>query len=136
MARLTPSDAPLSPLQKVLRFHWALALTLCAVAFAGVLMLYSVAGGSPDPWAERQAVRFGLGFGLMLAVAAIHIRWWRSLTPLAYLTGLALLVAVEIAGATGMGATRWIDLGVIQLQPSELMKIGVAMALALYYDWL
>lgn len=136
MARLAPPEAPLSPLQKILRFHWALALTLCAVAFAGFLMLYSVAGGSADPWAGRQAVRFGMGLALMVAIAAVHVRYWRTLTPLAYAGALGLLLAVEFVGATGMGATRWIDLGFIQLQPSELMKIGVAMALALYYDWL
>ncbi|MEO0681375.1 MAG: rod shape-determining protein RodA [Pseudomonadota bacterium] len=136
MARLAPPEATLSPLQKILRFHWGLALTLCAVSFAGFLMLYSVAGGSAEPWAGRQAVRFGMGLAIMLFIAAVHVRYWRTLTPLAYLAALGLLVAVEFVGATGMGATRWIDLGFIQLQPSELMKIGVAMALARYYDWL
>ena len=136
MPRLAPPEAPLSPLQKVLRFHWGLALLITAVACVGFLMLYSVAGGSLEPWASRQMVRFGVGLGLMFAVAMVHVRFWRTLSPLAYLGSLALLVGVEIAGATGMGATRWIDLGFMQLQPSELMKIAVVMALARYYDWL
>ncbi|MDF2232072.1 rod shape-determining protein RodA [Albimonas sp. CAU 1670] len=136
MARLAPPEAPLSPLQKVLRFHWALALLIAAVACVGFLMLYSVAGGDLDPWASRQMVRFGAGMAIMFVVAMIHVRYWRTLAPLAYLGSLGLLVAVEIAGHTGMGATRWIALGPLQLQPSELMKIAVVMALARYYDWL
>ncbi len=136
MARLVPPEAPLSALQKVLRFHWGVALLLAAVASVGFLMLYSVAGGSFDPWASRQMTRFGVGFALMLVVAMIHVRFWRTLSPLAYLGSLGLLMAVEVMGETGMGATRWIDLGFMQLQPSELMKVGLVLALARYYDWL
>ncbi|HKK37277.1 MAG TPA: rod shape-determining protein RodA [Paracoccaceae bacterium] len=134
MSRLAAPDAAPSPLQKLLRFHWALALSVAAVAAAGALMLYSVAGGSAEPWAARHASRFGVGFALMLAVAFVHLRYWRALSPLAYLGALGLLLAVEVAGATGMGATRWIELGPLRLQPSELMKIGLVMALAWYYD--
>ena len=111
-------------------------LLIASVACVGFLMLYSVAGGDLDPWASRQMVRFGAGMALMFGVAMIHIRYWRTLAPLSYLGSLALLVAVEVAGETGMGATRWIDLGPLQLQPSELMKIAVVLALARYYDWL
>ena len=136
MARLAPLDAPPSALQKLLRFHWALALLIGTVGLIGVGMLYSVAGGATDPWASRHAVRFGVGMGLMFAVAMVHIRWWRALAPLSYLGALGLLIGVEFIGATGMGATRWIDLGPIQLQPSELMKLGLVLALARYYDWL
>ncbi|HEU0222324.1 MAG TPA: rod shape-determining protein RodA [Paracoccaceae bacterium] len=123
-------------LAKILYFHWAIAILLAAVAAIGFLMLFSAAGGSLEPWAERQMIRFGLGFGVMLAVAMIHIRVWRSLSVLAYLGSLVLLVAVEFVGRIGMGAQRWIDLGFIQLQPSELMKVAVVMILARYYDWL
>lgn len=132
----TDQDKPLSLLGKTLRFHWAIAILVAAVAGVGFLMLYSVAGGSTDPWAGRQMVRFAVGMALMLIVGMVHVKVWRALTPLAYLTGIGLLVAVEIAGATGMGAQRWIDLGFIQLQPSEVMKIALVMALARYYDWL
>ena len=136
MARLAPPEAPLTPFQKALRFHWGLALLISAVACVGFLMLYSVAGGDLDPWASRQMIRFGAGMAAMFAIAMIDIRIWRTLAPIAYLGSLALLVAVELVGQTGMGATRWIDLGFMQLQPSELMKIAVVMALARYYDWL
>ncbi|SFI41483.1 rod shape-determining protein RodA [Albimonas pacifica] len=136
MPRLAPPEAPLSPLQKVLRFHWGLALLIAAVACVGFLMLYSVAGGDLDPWASRQMVRFAAGMALMFGVAMIHIRYWRTLAPLSYVGSLTLLAAVEVAGHTGMGATRWIAIGPLQLQPSELMKIAVVLALARYYDWL
>ena len=129
-------EKPLTLLQKAFRFHWAIAILVAAVCGVGFLMLYSVAGGDADPWASRQMVRFGMGMAIMLVVAMIHVRVWRMLTPLAYLVGLGLLVAVEVAGTTGMGAQRWIDIGFMQLQPSEVMKIALVMALARYYDWL
>jgi len=121
---------------KLLRFNWPIALLVLATACMGFLMLYSVAGGRMDPWASRQMARFGVGFAGMMIVALIDIRLWRAASPLAYAFALALLVAVEVAGVTGMGAQRWIDLGVIQLQPSELMKVALVMALAAYYAWL
>jgi rod shape determining protein RodA len=106
------------------------------VAGAGFLMLYSVAGGSFSPWAEPQMKRFALGFVAMLIVAMIPIWFWRSLSGLGYLASLLLLLAVEFFGTVGMGAQRWIDLGFMRLQPSELMKITLVMFLAAYYDWL
>ncbi len=127
---------PPAGLKKLLHMDWALVVLLAAITAAGLMMLYSVAAGAWDPWASRQAMRFGAGVVLMLAIGAVHIRFWRSIAPLAYLGGLALLVLVELFGSVGMGAQRWIDLGVIRLQPSEPMKIALVMALALYYDWL
>ncbi|MBY8975731.1 rod shape-determining protein RodA [Rhodobacteraceae bacterium NNCM2] len=127
---------PLTMLQKVLRVDWSLFLVICAIASIGFLMLYSVAGGSFDPWAGRQITRFGVGMVLMLMIAMISIRFFRWITPFAYLLSLVLLIAVEFIGTTGMGAQRWIQIGPLQLQPSELMKIALVMALARYYDWL
>jgi rod shape determining protein RodA len=123
-------------LRKILYVNWALAVLLTAVACVGFLMLYSVAGGSAQPWMDPQMKRFGVGFGLMLAVAMVPIWFWRNIAGLAYVISLALLVAVELFGTIGMGAQRWIDLGFMRLQPSELMKITLVMALAAYYDWL
>ncbi|WP_101065682.1 rod shape-determining protein RodA [Roseovarius salinarum] len=122
--------------RKVLCLNWPLALLLAAVAAIGFLMLYSVAGGSFSPWAEPQMKRFGAGFVLMFIVAMIPIWFWRNMSGPAYLVSVLLLVAVEFFGTTGMGAQRWIDLGVMRLQPSELMKVALVMALAAYYDWL
>jgi len=129
-----PSGEPrLSLPRKVLRLNWALILLVGAIAGIGFLLLYSVAGGSFDPWASRQAIRFGIGMALMLVVAMIDIRFWRRISPIAYLGGAGLLVAVEFFGASGGGAQRWLQLGPLRLQPSELMKIGLVMALAHYY---
>ncbi|MFK7881734.1 rod shape-determining protein RodA [Roseobacter sp.] len=125
-----------SGLRKILYLNWPVALLLVSVAGAGFLMLYSVAGGSFSPWAEPQMKRFALGFGLMICVAMVPIWFWRSLSGIAYLGTVALLVAVELFGTVGMGAQRWIDLGFMRLQPSELMKITLVMFLAAYYDWL
>ncbi|GAB4302017.1 MAG: rod shape-determining protein RodA [Roseovarius sp.] len=123
-------------LRKVLYFNWALAILLTAVAGIGFLMLYSVAGGSYTPWAEPQMKRYAIGFAAMFVIGMVPIWFWRNMSVLAYLLGLALLVAVELFGAEGKGAQRWIDLGAVRLQPSELMKITLVMVLAAYYDWL
>lgn len=121
---------------KVLYVNWALVLLLCAAAGIGFLMLYSVAGGSLAPWAEPQMKRFALGLAAMFVVAFVPIWFWRNMAALAYGLSVLLLVAVEFIGEVGMGAQRWIDLGVIRLQPSELTKITLVMVLAAYYDWL
>ncbi len=122
--------------QKVFRFNWGLALLILAVSAVGFLMLFSVAGGDVDPWASRQMTRFGVGLGVMLIVAMIDLRFWKLISPLIYLGAMGLLVAVEFLGITGMGAQRWIDLGFFRLQPSELMKVALILALAHYYAWL
>ncbi|MGR3365369.1 MAG: rod shape-determining protein RodA [Maritimibacter harenae] len=123
-------------LSKILHVNWVLALLLAAAASIGFLMLYSVAGGSFSPWAEPQMKRFALGFVMMLVVAMVPIWFWRNMSVLAFLASVLLLVAVEVAGDVGMGAQRWIDLGFMRLQPSELTKITLVMVLAAYYDWL
>lgn len=123
-------------LRKILYFNWPLALLLAAVACVGFLMLYSVAGGSATPWMDPQMKRFGVGFAAMLFVAMVPIWFWRNMAGLAYGISLALLIAVDLFGSIGMGAQRWIDLGFMRLQPSELMKITLVMILAAYYDWL
>ena len=121
---------------KVLYFNWALALLITAVAAAGFLMLYSVAGGDMTRWADPQIKRFGFGMALMFIVAMVPIWFWRNVSVLAFATSLALLLAVVFFGDVGMGAQRWIDLGFFRLQPSELTKITLIMVLAAYYDWL
>ncbi|MAU51947.1 MAG: rod shape-determining protein RodA [Roseovarius sp.] len=122
--------------RKILYLNWPLVLLLTAVAAVGFLMLASVAGGTLSTWAEPQMKRFALGLGVMLAVATVPIWFWRNVSLLAYLVALALLVAVALAGVEGKGAQRWLDLGVMRLQPSELMKVTLVMVLAAYYDWL
>ncbi|PIE13362.1 MAG: rod shape-determining protein RodA [Rhodobacterales bacterium] len=123
-------------LRKVFALNWPLLLLLLAVASIGFLMLYSVAGGSYSPWSEPQMKRFGLGLGLLFVVAMVPIWFWRNVSAVAYGGSLLLLLLVPLIGDVGMGAQRWIDLGFIRLQPSELMKITLVMFLAAYYDWL
>ncbi|TMV10160.1 rod shape-determining protein RodA [Ruegeria sediminis] len=125
-----------SGFRKILYMNWPLTLLLISVASAGFLMLYSVAGGSFTPWVEPQVKRFGLGLAVMFVVAFVPIWFWRNMAAVAYLVSIVLLILVELVGTVGMGAQRWIDLGFMRLQPSELMKITLVMLLAAYYDWL
>jgi rod shape determining protein RodA len=121
---------------KILHLNWPLTILLTAVSGVGFLMLYSVAGGSFNPWAEPQMKRFALGIVLMIAAGMVPIWLWRNLAGVAYFGTVILLIGVELFGAVGMGAQRWIELGSFRLQPSELMKITLVMMLAAYYDWL
>ena len=122
--------------QKLAAVNWLMVLLLVMIASIGFAMLYSAANGSVTPWAYRHALRFGAGLIVMLSVALIDIRFWMRSAYLLYAGVLILLIGVEIMGEIGMGAQRWIDLGVIQLQPSELMKVVLVLALARYFHGL
>jgi rod shape determining protein RodA len=122
--------------RKMFFLNWALVVLLVAVAGVGFLMLYSVAGGDLGRWAEPQMKRFAMGLAVMLVIAFVPIWFWRNMAGVAYGVALVLLVLVPFVGAVGMGAQRWIDLGFMRLQPSELVKITLVMMLAAYYDWL
>jgi len=121
--------------QKLREVNWGLVLLVTAVASIGFAMLYSAAGGDLDPWASRQMARFGVGLTLMLAAATVDFRLWLRWAYPAYAIGLLLLIAVETVGAVGMGAQRWIQIGPIQLQPSEVMKISLVLALARWFHY-
>jgi rod shape determining protein RodA len=121
---------------KIFALHWALILVITAVAAIGWLMLYSIAGGTLSTWAEPQMKRFVLGLIILFFVAFVPIWFWRSMSGIAYFIAFVLLLIVEFFGVVGMGAQRWIDLGFMRLQPSELMKVALVMVLAMYYDWL
>ena len=122
--------------KKVFYVNWALVLLLATVAGIGFGMLYSVAGGTAATWAEPQMKRFAFGLAVMMVIGFVPIWFWRNMAGLAYAASVGLLLWVEFFGSVGMGAQRWIDLGFIRLQPSELTKITLIMALAAYYDWL
>ncbi|AUC52443.1 MAG: rod shape-determining protein RodA [Sagittula sp.] len=122
--------------RKILHLNWPLIILLTTVAGVGFLMLYSVAGGSWSPWAEPQAKRYILGLTAMFVVAMVPIWFWRNMALVVYALAFFLLLLVEFFGAIGMGAQRWIDLGFMRLQPSELMKVAMVVLLAAYYDWL
>ncbi len=122
--------------QKLWQMSWGLVLLTTLISVIGFAMLYSAANGNADPWASRQMLRFSVGLALMLAIALIDVRFLFRWAYLAYFGALGLLIAVELMGTTGMGAQRWIDLRFIQLQPSELMKVAIVMALARYFHGL
>ncbi len=128
-------SVPVGP-SKLLYLNWAVVLLLVAIASIGFLMLYSVAGGSMNPWAEPQMKRFALGLVLMFSIALIPTWFLRNIAGLTYAICIVLLLGVEFFGSTGKGAQRWIDLGFMRLQPSELTKITLVLFLAAYYDWL
>ena len=121
---------------KLLHMSWFLVLLICVLAAVGVAMLYSAAGGSFEPWASRHVIRFAIGMAFLFVVALVDIRLWLRYAYLFYFIALALLVAVEVMGSIGMGAQRWVDLGGFRLQPSELMKIALILALARYFHGL
>lgn len=123
-------------LRKFLHMNWALVLLLGTIGAIGVLMLYSVAGGDFNTWAEPQMERLIVGLVLMVLMGFVPIWFWRNMAGVAYGGTFLLLLGVELFGTVGMGAQRWIELGPLRLQPSELMKIALAMMLAAYYDWL
>jgi len=118
---------------KFTQIDWTFVVALCLLAGAGSLMMFSVAGSSWEPWAGAHLFRFGFCLILMIALALFDIRVWFALAYPIYGLGLALLVAVELFGDTRMGATRWLDLGFMSFQPSEVMKVGIVLALARFY---
>jgi len=122
-----------SVLGKLWQLNWSLILLLLVVSGGGLGMLYSAAGGAWEPWASRQAVRLALGIVLMIAIALVSIRIWLKFSYLFYAGALALLASVEAFGAVRMGAQRWIDLKFMHLQPSEIMKFALVLALARYF---
>ncbi len=118
---------------KLFQVSWLFVLMLCTLAGVGYIALYSAAGGSPEPYANRHLLRFALGLVVMLSVALIDIRLIARLSWVAYAAGLGLLLLVARMGHVGKGAQRWIELGGMQWQPSEFMKIALIMALAAWF---
>lgn len=122
--------------EKIGRIHWELVLLISIIAGFGIAMLYSAADGSMQPWAAKQTMRFAIALIPMLGAALLDIRYWFRTAYWVYAITLLLVVAVDARGFVGMGAQRWIDLGVIQLQPSELMNVALVLALARYFHGL
>ncbi len=129
--RIGPAE--LSLLEKLRHLNWRFVAIVILVAAVGYAMLYSAGGGAHSPWAWRHGVRFGVGLSAMLVIALIDIRFWFRFAYPIYGAALLGLIAVEVIGSVSMGAQRWIDLGLFQLQPSEVMKIGLVLALARYF---
>ncbi len=118
---------------RIFRINWLLILLLCALAAVGYIALYSAAGGSPEPYATRHILRFAFGLLLMICIALVDIRFIARMSWAVYAIGVALLILVLRVGHVGKGAQRWLDLGGQQIQPSELMKLGLILALAAWF---
>jgi rod shape determining protein RodA len=127
------ADILLSHFQKLIRLNWGIVLLILIISAIGWGLLVSAAGGDIHLWALKQVIRFGVGVGIMLALALMDLRWWLHFSYIFYALALLLLCGVEFLGFIGKGGQRWIDLYMIQLQPSELMKIALVMALARYF---
>jgi rod shape determining protein RodA len=123
----------LSVAEKFRLISWPFLLLLTVAAAVGFVSLYSAAGGSISPWAGKQAVRFGFGLCGLVVASLIDIRIWLKIAYAAYAVGILLLIYVDIRGHIGMGAQRWINLGFLQLQPSEVVKITTVLALARFF---
>ena len=123
-------------LQKLGAMSWGLVALLLLTAGLGFAMLYSAANGSLQPWAAPQMARFAVGLVFMVGLAMVDIRQMHRWAYWIFGVALLLLVGVEVAGRIGMGAQRWIDLKIFQLQPSEVMKVALVLALARYFHGL
>jgi rod shape determining protein RodA len=125
-----------TPAQKLIAACGLLLVPLLAVSAIGIAMLYSAGGGSFSPWADKQTLRLIGALAVMLVAATVPLRIWLGLAWPVYLAALLLLVAVMLFGNVAMGARRWLQLGPVTLQPSELAKVGIVLVLARYYQWL
>jgi len=133
MANSLRLNNSLSLTEKLMHLGWGLVIMIVLLAGIGFVALYSAAGGNMDPWASKQLMRFCVGLMGLFIIAMIDIKIWYRLTYPIFIVGFISLIIVEVMGQVGMGAQRWINLGFIQLQPSEFMKIAVVMALARYF---
>ena len=112
----------------MLGISWGLVLLITIVACFGILILYSAADGNMQPWEKKKLVRFAVALVAMLSAAILGIYYWYRLAYSTYAISLLLIFSVDLRGIVGMGAQRWIDLGIIQLQPSELMTVALLLA--------
>jgi len=114
-------------------FNWQLLFFVCLVVCISLGILYSVGGGHWSPWANKQAMRFVVSLCFLIVIAFCNLRLFMKYAYWIYGVTLLMLFGVELFGHIGMGAQRWLNLGVVNLQPSECMKIALVLALARYF---
>ncbi len=122
--------------EKLKRFSWALFVPMCLVLTLSIIVLYSAGGGSWHPFALSQLSKMALGFAVFFFAAFSNIKLWVKSAYWIYAIALILIILVTFVGHTGMGAQRWLDLGIMHVQPSELIKIALVLALARYFAWM
>ncbi len=131
MSSLNQVDVPFS--QRIDQLNWLLISLVLVLATIGFLMLYSAGGGSFRPWLIRQLLFFAIFFPIMIAIAIVDIKIWFKSAYIAYAIALILVIIVDIAGHNALGATRWFRIGPLTIQPSEIMKVCMVLALARYF---
>lgn len=124
-------EAPIA--QKLGQLNWGLVLLITGLCAIGFAMLYSAADGNLMPWAMPQMVRFGIGIVVMVAIAVSDMRVWMRWCYALHAGCIGLLILVMLQGHVGGGAQRWLNLGVFQVQPSELAKLTLMLCLARYF---
>lgn len=122
--------------RELARLPWGIVMIVAGLAGFGMVILYSAGDGSFEPWALRHGIRFAVLGTMMLLIAQVKPEVWLRYAFVIYGALVVALVGVEIVGQVGGGSQRWLNLGVIQLQPSELMKIGIVFATARFYNYL
>jgi rod shape determining protein RodA len=118
---------------KLGEIDWIFCLVLTLIAGAGGVMLFSIAGSSWTPWALPHLLRYVLFFAIMIALSLVDLRVWFTMAYPIYAVGFLLLIAVDLVGHNALGAQRWLQFGPIVIQPSEIMKVGLVLALARFY---
>lgn len=122
-------DYNLSLMDKIRGFDYLYLFFISLIVFVGLGVLYSVGGY----WVEKQSFHFILSLGILFIIAFSNLRLWMKYAYWIYAVSLLMLVAVDLVGYTGMGAQRWLNLGIMKVQPSEIMKIALVLALARYF---
>jgi rod shape determining protein RodA len=136
MSLIDSLDVPVSSTirGKLKQIEWGLLFVFAMIAGIGAMLLYGAAAGNWQPWALNHVIRFAVFSVMMVVVALVDVRVWYSLAWPAYASAIVALVAVELFGKVAMGAQRWLEVGPIQIQPSEFTKIATALAIARYYN--
>src|SRR5262249_23269526 len=134
------ASGPNSIFDRFSKLNWGIITILCILAVIGVAMHFSESASSADVW-TNMPLAHGLSLVMLLAIMILmamflDARFWLAIAYPLYAGALLLLLAVAVIGETRLGATRWLSLGPLSLQPSELMKVGLVLALARYYHQL
>ena len=121
-------------IKKLGSVNYNLLFTIILIFFIGILALYSAGNGNLNPYASRQLIHFFAFIPAIFIIALININFWFNTSYLLYFGSLASLILVEIIGYKSMGATRWLNLGFMRIQPAEIMQIGIILGLAKYFQ--
>ena len=122
--------------EKLNRFSWGLFVPMCLVLATSIVVLYSAGGGAWRPFALSQTIKIIMGFIVFFIAAFTNIKTWIKSAYWIYAAALLLIILVTFVGHTGMGAQRWLNLGFIHIQPSEMIKIALVLALGRYFAWM